>query len=47
VQPQSSSRNAQILAREIGARVVVADSLARDYAATLRALARALVEAEP
>ena len=47
VQPQSSSRNAQILAREIGARVVVADSLARDYAATLRALARALVEAAP
>lgn len=47
VQPQSSSRSAQTLAREIGARVVVADSLARDYAGTLRAFARALVEAAP
>ena len=47
VQPQSSSRSAQTLAREIGARVIVADSLARDYAGTLRELARALVEAEP
>ena len=47
VQPQSSSRSAQTLAREIGARVIVADSLARDYAGTLREFARALVEAEP
>lgn len=45
VQPQSSPRNAQTLAREIGARVVTVDPLAPDYAAGLRALARALVEA--
>ena len=45
VQPQSSPRSAQTLAREIGARVVTVDPLARDYAATLRALAQALVEA--
>jgi zinc transport system substrate-binding protein len=47
VQPQSSPRSAQVLAREIGARVVTVDPLARDYAATLRTLARALVEAAP
>jgi len=47
VQPQSSPRSAQVLARELGARVVTIDPLARDYAATLRTLARALVEAAP
>ena len=47
VQPQSSPRSAQVLAREIGARIVTVDPLARDYAATLRTLARALVEAAP
>jgi zinc transport system substrate-binding protein len=47
LQPQSSARSAQTLAREIGARVVIVDSLARDYAGTLRTLARALVEAAP
>ena len=47
VQPQSSPRSAQVLARELGARVVTVDPLARDYAATLRTLARALVEAAP
>ncbi len=47
VQPQSSPRSAQTLAREIGAQVVTVDPLARDYAATLRALARALVEGAP
>ena len=45
VQPQTSARSAQTLAREIGARVVTVDPLARDYAASLRALASALVEA--
>lgn len=44
VQPQSSPRSARTLAREIGARVVTVDPLARDYAATLRAFARALAE---
>lgn len=47
VEPQSSPRSAQTLAREIGATVVTVDPLARDYAGTLRALARALVEAAP
>jgi len=47
VQPQTSSRSAQTLAREIGARLVTADPLAADYASELRALARALVEAAP
>jgi zinc transport system substrate-binding protein len=47
VQPQSSVRSAQTLAREIGARIVVIDSLARDYGGTLRTLARAIAEASP
>jgi zinc transport system substrate-binding protein len=47
LQPQSSARSAQTLAREIGARIVVVDSLARDYAGTLRALARAIAEGAP
>lgn len=47
LQPQSSARSAQTLAREIGARVVVVDSLARDYAGTLRTLARAIAEGAP
>lgn len=47
LQPQSSARSAQTLAREIGARIVVVDSLARDYAGTLRTLARAIVEGAP
>lgn len=47
VQPQSSPRSAQVLAREIGARIVTVDPLARDQAGNLRALARALAEAAP
>jgi zinc transport system substrate-binding protein len=39
-QPQQSSRSAEMVAREIGGRVVSADPLAEDWAANLRAVAR-------
>ncbi|MGE5572568.1 MAG: metal ABC transporter solute-binding protein, Zn/Mn family [Bacillota bacterium] len=45
VQPQMSPRPAEVLAREIGARVATVDPLAPDWAANLRAVARTLVEA--
>ncbi len=45
VQPQISPRAAEVLARQIGARVATVDPLARDWAANLRAVARTLVEA--
>lgn len=38
-QPQFSSRSAEMIAREIGGRVVVADPLAEDWMANLRAVA--------
>jgi zinc transport system substrate-binding protein len=47
VQPQFSQRTAETLAAAIGGRVVAVDPLAKDYPASLRAAARALVEAEP
>ena len=40
VQPQFSARSAEVIAGEIGARVVIADPLAEDWAANLRAVAR-------
>lgn len=39
VQPQFSSRSAQIVAREIGGRVTVADPLAEDWLANMRRVA--------
>ena len=39
VQPQFSTRSAELLAREIGGRVVFADPLAADWAANLKAVA--------
>lgn len=45
VQPQMSPRTAEVLARQIGARVVTVDPLARDWAANLRTVARTLAEA--
>jgi zinc transport system substrate-binding protein len=39
VQPQFSTRSAEIIAREIGGQVVVADPLAEDWAANLREVA--------
>jgi zinc transport system substrate-binding protein len=39
VQPQFSAKSAQLVAREIGGRVVVADPLAEDWMANLRAVA--------
>ena len=40
VQPQFSSKSAQLIAREIGGRVAIADPLAADWPANLRALAK-------
>ncbi|MCK5723282.1 MAG: zinc ABC transporter substrate-binding protein, partial [Gammaproteobacteria bacterium] len=40
VQPQFSSKSAKLVAREIGGRVAVADPLAQDWSANLRAVAR-------
>ena len=42
VQPQFSTKQAQIIAREIGGRTVTADPLARDWAENLEALADAI-----
>jgi zinc transport system substrate-binding protein len=42
VDPQSSRREAEVVAGELGARVEVLDPLARDWPANLRATARAL-----
>jgi zinc transport system substrate-binding protein len=39
VQPQFSRKGAEVIAREIGAQVAVADSLAEDWARNLRAVA--------
>jgi zinc transport system substrate-binding protein len=44
-QPQFSKESAELVAREVGARVVVIDALAYDWPATLRAMSRALAEA--
>jgi zinc transport system substrate-binding protein len=41
VQPQFSKRSAELIANEVGARVVVVDPLARDWAANLRQVAAA------
>ena len=43
VQPQFSRRTAEIIAREIGARIAIADPLAEEWAGNLRSFARALV----
>jgi zinc transport system substrate-binding protein len=40
VQPQFSSKSAKLVAREIGGQVAVADPLAQDWSANLRAVAR-------
>ncbi|CAB1085359.1 Zinc ABC transporter, substrate-binding protein ZnuA [Olavius algarvensis Delta 1 endosymbiont] len=40
VQPQFSAKSAQLIAREIGGQVVIADPLAREWAANLRQVAR-------
>ncbi|MCR4402414.1 MAG: zinc ABC transporter substrate-binding protein [Firmicutes bacterium] len=45
VQPQASSRTAEVLAGQIGARISVLDPLARDWAANLRRVAKALADA--
>ncbi|HHY32163.1 MAG TPA: zinc ABC transporter solute-binding protein [Firmicutes bacterium] len=45
VQPQMNPRTAEVLAQQIGARVVTLDPLARDWPANLRAAARAIAEA--
>jgi len=45
VQPQFSHSEAEVVAREIGARVVVLDPLASDYVANLRRIARAVLRA--
>ncbi|MGD8394875.1 MAG: zinc ABC transporter substrate-binding protein [Candidatus Eiseniibacteriota bacterium] len=45
VQPQFSRRSAEVVAGEIGARVVSIDPLARDWAENLRRVTAALVEA--
>lgn len=44
VQPQFSTRSAETIARQIGAKVVAVDPLARDWAANLRSVARAFAE---
>ena len=44
VQPQFSRRTAEIIAREIGARIAIADPLAADWAGNLRNFTKALVE---
>ncbi|MGE5592306.1 MAG: metal ABC transporter solute-binding protein, Zn/Mn family [Betaproteobacteria bacterium] len=45
VQPQMNPRTAEVLAEQIGARVVTLDPLARDWPANLRATARAIADA--
>lgn len=45
VQPQFATTSAQAIAREIGAKVVPLDPLARDWPNNLRAMAHAIVEA--
>jgi zinc transport system substrate-binding protein len=45
VQPQFSRESAELVAREVGARVVAIDPLAYDLPATLRAMSEALAEA--
>jgi zinc transport system substrate-binding protein len=45
VQPQFSRATAEVVARELGARIVVIDPLAEDYLANLRAAASELAEA--
>lgn len=45
VQPQFSSRSAQVLAREIGGKVAVADPLAGNWPENLRAVARTICSA--
>jgi zinc transport system substrate-binding protein len=45
VQPQYSRRSAELVAKEIGARVVVLDPLAEDWMANLRQVAASLREA--
>ena len=40
VQPQFSARSAKLIAGEIGAQVIIADPLAKDWAENLRAVAR-------
>lgn len=45
VQPQTSDAAARIVAREAGAKLVVIDPLARDWADNLRSVARALAQA--
>jgi zinc transport system substrate-binding protein len=44
IQPQFSRRTPEIIAREIGARIAVADPLAADWAGNLRSFAKALVQ---
>ena len=46
VQPQTSRRSAETLAREIGARVEVLDPMATDYFQSKRDLVRAILEAQ-
>jgi zinc transport system substrate-binding protein len=45
VQPQVSAKSAELVAREIGGKVVSADPLAEDWLANLRRVARVLEEA--
>ncbi len=45
VQPQTSDAAARMVAREVGAKLVVIDPLARDWATNLRSVARALAQA--
>jgi zinc transport system substrate-binding protein len=45
VQPQFSTKSAELIAREIGAEVVLADPLAPDWAENLRRVARAVAKA--
>jgi hypothetical protein len=45
VEPQFSQRLAEVLARETGVRILVADPLAQDWESNLRQLAERLVEA--
>jgi zinc transport system substrate-binding protein len=44
VQPQFSKASAELVAREVGARVITIDALAYDWPATLRRMTDALVE---
>lgn len=45
VSPQFSKKSAQVIAQEIGGRVVTIDPLARDYVTNMRTVARVLFEA--